>query len=114
MMFTLHLYREGDRWFFDDPKKNIEHEEFVGGVPDFLYHIAQRNTIKKCDISISTKEMIAGIKLICSEKVDPLGGTYYTQEGTDREIWLCPVFWDYFRPPVAPKTLWILMWDAID
>lgn len=114
MMFTLHLYREGDRWFFDDAKKDIEHEEFVGGVPELLYEIAGRDNFKKCDLSINTKEAIGGVELIRSEEVDPMGGVFYLYEPKGMKAWLCPVFWLYFKPPLAPRKLWVLLWDPTD
>ena len=112
MMFTLHLYREGDRWFFDDEKKSIEHEELVEGVPEILYEICADTTVQKLDVSISTRQLTGGIPLKRSDRHDPMGGVYYIYDAGDHEVegWLCPVFWDYFTPPDAPKTIWLLAW----
>ena len=112
MMFTLHLYREGDRWFFDDVRKDIEHEEFVGGIPEILYEMADSARITKCDVSVSTQKLPGGVELLLADEVDPLGGVFYDYPCEAKMLrgWLCPVFWQYFDPPDAPKKLWVLMW----
>jgi len=106
--FTLQVYREGDRWFFDDPRKDIDHEEFVGGVPKFLYYLAERNNIKKCDVVIDTQNIEGAAELTrIDTKSDPQGGISYLHEDSGLDIWLCPVFWDYFKPPLGPKKIWV-------
>jgi hypothetical protein len=109
MTFTLYLYREGDRWFFDDAKKSIEHEEFVGGVPELLYEFVGRNDFQKCTALISTKFAGHCKELILSDEVDPQGGVYYLYPPKDMKGWLCPIFWDYFDPPNAPPKLWVFV-----
>ena len=108
--FTLHLYREGNRWFFDDVKKNIEHEEFVGGIPEILYALTGMPGMKGCDVTLSTSEPLGAALLTLSDEEDRLGGVYYIydNEGKEMKGWLCPVFWEYFQPPFAPKKLWVI------
>jgi hypothetical protein len=105
--FTLHLYREGSRWFFDDPRKGIEHEEFVGGVPKFLYYLAGRTDIKECDITIDAQKVDGVSSLVRVDSGNPHGGIYYLHEESGLEIWLCPVFWNYFKPPIGPQKIWV-------
>ena len=117
-MFTLDLYREGDEWFFDDIKKDIEHEGLVDGIPEIIYAMVGSDQITKCKVSVNTKDPSLSptknsswLEMALEDEVDPMGGVYYSYEGI--KGWLCPVFWRYFTPPDAPPKLWVLIGDAV-
>jgi len=110
MIFTLQLYRENNRWFFDDVRKNIEHEEFVGGIPEMIYAILGTDNAKKLSVDVSTTEIMEAVVLTHVDKLDPFGGVFYSYTNDTGEVmegWLCPVIWNYFKPPLAPKKLWV-------
>lgn len=105
MIFTFDIYRQKDRWFFDDDSRNIHYEEFVSGIPEIILAVAKNPeaTRVKLEVHTSPIQSADGVLDRISDSNVNEPGVYYSM-GTLRG-WFCPTFWKYFDE--APATLWI-------
>ena len=101
MRYILDIYREGNKWFFDDSLKGIKHEEFVDGIPDIIKFACGNALAKNVRAIIDTQRFEGADELVFDH--EDMGGVVYTCNNI--QGWLCPVFWQYFTLP--PKSLWV-------
>ncbi len=103
MVFQFDIYREDDRWYFDDRPRGIIKEEFVEGVPEMILAIAKNSAARRVVLEVSTLPTEAADGIL---DYVPSPGTkdVYYRLGSIRG-WFCPVFWKYFQD--APPTLWV-------
>jgi len=102
-LFVIAPYRYLGMWVFDDAKRGLVQEPFVGGADDIL---------DKLTASIPSAE--SGFRLVFSSEPFPghtlhfvwrraeMRGNIYYSEALDMEGWLCPALLRYFdQPPSA-------------
>lgn len=106
MKIQFDIYKEDDRWFFDDPGKNIVHEEFVSNVPSMLLTLIKDPEKKRIQLEVYNVFLFdadAVLEHIEDINESNTSGVWYKMKGI--KGWFCPVFWRYFK--TAPDTLWI-------
>lgn len=106
-MLKFEMYKENNRWFFDDQLMDIRHEEMVLGADKLLnYHAKNKN---KLTIFVSDNEIDSYVCHLVYDKPgtdeEGLMGTWYTDTITGQKAWLCPTLEVYFNP--VPKEIWI-------
>ena len=99
-LFVIAPYRKLGIWVFDDEKRGLIEEPFVGGADDILDKLTE---------SIPNAE--SGFRLLFSSAPFPgstlrfvwrraeLSGNVYYSETLDQEGWLCPALLKYFESP---------------
>jgi len=99
-LFVIAPYRHLGMWVFDDEKRGLVQEPFVGGADDIIDRFA-------ADIPNAQ----AGFKLIFSASPFPhytarlvwrraeMSGNIYYSPDLDMEGWLCPALLKYFGDP---------------
>ncbi|MHC4606549.1 MAG: DUF6717 family protein [Planctomycetota bacterium] len=104
-VFVISPYRHQGTWVFDDTRAGLEKEPFVAGIPEMVDDLAK-------DIPDADK----GFRLLFSAKPFPghavrlewrreeSGGNWYYCEAFDKEGWLCPALFKYFKE--APKEIY--------
>ena len=105
-MLTIRPYWHSGTWVFDDARVNLIQEPFVAGVPEMIDHITK-------DIP----DARSGFRLLFSANPFPgyqiklkwvrreSGGGWYYSEDLDREGWLCPALFKYYRK--TPKEIYV-------
>ncbi len=93
-------------WVFDDESVNLVREPFVIGVPEMIDEIVK-------DIA----DAQTGFRLLFSTTAFPgyqakllwlraeTGGNWYKMEGSNKEGWLCPALFKYYKD--APKAIFL-------
>jgi len=103
MVLHFDIYREDDRWYFNDSERHIYKEEFVSGVPEIILALAKNPNAQRVSVEVSTVPVAAADGILDYVPTSDSNDVYY-QLGSIRG-WFCPVFWKYFRDP--PLTLWV-------
>jgi len=108
-------YKDRGQWMFDDERVNLVREPFIYGMDTLLNIIATREKIKG---------LSKGVKLIFSHLPFPqaielvwdredVGGNWYAcPEINDRQGWLCPAMFKYFKK--TPARLYIKMFPLAE
>lgn len=117
MKTELKAYREGERYYIDDPSKGFSKadNELVDGIPEMIEALASvkvtstKVASEKADRFAITAgdEAFPGAVRLALGNPDIGGGVTYTlsHDGEVIEGWLCKVFWHYFAK--APKKLFV-------
>lgn len=107
-LFVIAPYRVGSSWAFDDPSAGLKGEPFVSGIPAMIDKLVAEAGIPATERSF---------RLIFSSRAFPnyqakvvrgrteAGGHWYYCKRLDKEGWLCPALFKYFRR--APKEIYI-------
>jgi hypothetical protein len=106
-MLMIRPYWKDGTWVFDDNATGLRCEPFVAGVPEMITRLTQEAGIANAR---------QGFRLLFSDSPFPghqgrftrtreeSGGTWYRDEATGAEGWLCPALFKYFNE--APATLY--------
>jgi hypothetical protein len=91
------VYREGDRWFFDDPAMGIEREELVQGADKVLTQLANGATVGRVAFSDEPFDLGTGFRYYGPTKDN---WSIYDSHLGCVTAFLCPTLLRYFdRPP---------------
>ena len=105
-ILVIEPYRHAGTWVFDDERAGLRKEPFVAGVPEILDKMVK-------DIPDADK----GFRLLFSARDFPgathkfllrrpeKGGNWYYCEQFDKEGWLCPGLFKYYRE--APEEFYV-------
>ena len=106
-ILVIQPYWSSGTWVFDDPATGLVREPFVCGIPEMINRIVAAAGIENAR---------SGFRLLFSQTPFPghqaaftrtrteHGGTWYRDESTGAEGWLCPALFKYF--PEAPPSLY--------
>ena len=113
-LYVLELYREGDRWVFDDPRFALKAEPFWNGASALID--ALTNAWRGRLLATFSSEWFVGYEPKASHctmltwvrsggSLAGSGETYraLTGKAAGMEAWFCPAFYHYF--PIPPATL---------
>jgi hypothetical protein len=106
-ILMIRPYWKDGTWVFDDDAVGLRCEPFVAGVPEMITRLTDAAGIK---------DARKGFRLLFSASPFPgavgrftrtrseSGGTWYRDEATGAEGWLCPALFKYFN--AAPPNLY--------
>lgn len=109
-MIEFDIYREESQWFFDDPSKNIKHEEFVEGVPEMIQILCGNRKATRVHATIATKKPAFTEADELVFEYEEANGVVYSCHNL--RCWFCPVFFEYFDKNRIPKSLWVKVEDT--
>jgi hypothetical protein len=104
---VIQPYWSSGTWVFDDPAVGLVREPFVCGVPEMINRLVE-------DAGIENAR--DGFRLLFSASPFPShrgvfrrirpehSGTWYRDENSGAEGWLCPALFQYFKD--APETIY--------
>lgn len=107
-IFIIQAYKVGNTWAFDDLKRGISQEPFVGGFPNIIRKIMLEKIGKIVDnftITFSDNKF-PGSDICLNKQNDLNGGSWYKLSGTDIEGWLCPALRKYYTESL-PNDLYL-------
>ncbi len=104
-LFTIHPYRHGGIWVFDDEVVGLVREPFVSGADKIIDHFAGQlpHAEEGFDLIFSAAPF-PGYEAALLWQREDCGGNWYTLAGTPMEGWLCPALFCYFDE--APQQLY--------
>ena len=99
-------YRHAGAWVFDDPNTGLVREPFVAGVPEMIDHLVKDipDADKGFRMLFSTQPFPGYVMKVTWRRAEHGGNWYYSEE-LDREGWLCPALFKYFKR--APKEIYV-------
>jgi hypothetical protein len=102
-IYTITPKKKNKVWAFTDEARGLVEEPFVAGADTFIDILAQGK--KKLDLIFSAKPF-PGHQVQLSFKEGKVSeGTYYTANGYNHELWLCPALGKYFKR--SPKNIYV-------
>jgi hypothetical protein len=105
-IYTLHPYKHGSQWVFDDESKGLFREAFVAGIDDIIEYITKDFADAKNGFNLlfsDNKFPSANVEL--HKQGTESGGTWYYCPQLEMAGWLCPALFKYYD--VAPETIYI-------
>jgi hypothetical protein len=106
-MLVIQPYWFSGTWVFDDESTGLLREPFVSGVPamiDRLVEVAKIPNAQKGFRLLFSASPFPGQHGSYVRTRSESGGTWYRDESTGAEGWLCPALFKYFD--TAPPTLY--------
>ena len=105
-MIRFGFYRDGGRWFFDDPARGIVREEMVDGADALLDAMAEGGDSVVADVDVAPIDGADAVLALEGPASEAEGGigTWYRDEASGQRAWLCPTLGAYFDPP--PPRIW--------
>jgi len=101
-------YRSAGTWVFDEPRLGLRAEPFVSGVPEMIDALVADAAIpdagKGFRLIFSAQEF-PGSQTKISWRRYEAGGNWYYSEQYDREGWLCPALFKFFKR--APSEIYV-------
>lgn len=105
-LFVIHPYKHQGTWVFDDESVGLVKEPFVSGIPEIIEEIVQDlKDPEKGFRAIFSASPFPGYDLHLVQTREEFGGNWYRWEKGDKEGWLCPALFKYFKS--APKELYV-------
>jgi hypothetical protein len=99
-------YQHAGTWVFDDPAVGLRKEPFVAGIPEMINELAK--DIPDADKGfrmLFSAQPFPGHSLKLIWKAGDRSGNWYYSEQLQKEGWLCPGLFKYYRQ--APKELYV-------
>lgn len=109
-MLMIRPYWSDGTWVFDDPSVGLVREPFVSGVPEMIDRLV---TDAGMDLDHTRKDRVRllfsalpfpGFQPAFQRTRAEYGGTWYREESSGAEGWLCPALLKYFEE--APEKLY--------
>ena len=99
-------YRYAGTWVFDDSKAGLVREPFVAGVPEMIDQMVTTiaDATNGFRLTFSAQPFPGYQKKLIWVRADTTGN-YYRLEGTEKQGWICPAMFHYYR--AAPKELYV-------
>jgi len=98
-IFTIHVYKHGKQWVFDDVLRGLDKEALVGGTDAIIDKLVG----KKKEVTIVFSDIaFPGHTLTCVKATEDLQGpvgTYYYCNELGMQFWLCPALLKFFDTP---------------
>jgi hypothetical protein len=104
-IFVIQPWRQNGVWVFDDPARQLRTEPFVMGMNEIINHYASgiEGFTKGVNIFFSPAPFPKAQSKLTRTDEDGGCGTWYRDEATKMEGWLCPALFKYLNP--APDEL---------
>ena len=105
-IMVLRPYRYAGTWVFDDPTVGLTREPFVAGIPEMIDEMVKDipDADKGFRLLFSAKPFPGYMHKLLWRRGDRSGNWYYC-EAYDKEGWLCPSLFNYYRE--APKEIYV-------
>ena len=99
-------YRHAGLWVFDDAAVGLSKEPFVAGIPEMIDEMVQDipDAEKGFRLLFSAQPFPGYTHKLTWRRGDQTGNWYYSEK-FDKEGWLCPGLFKYFRE--APKEIYV-------
>ena len=108
---VIRPYRRDGQWMFDDPGAGLEAEALIEGMPEIIEHATRHIPDAERGFEAAfAGEPFPGATLVLRREREESGGTWYRDEATGREGWLCPALLMYFAEP--PERLFVEVREA--
>jgi hypothetical protein len=104
---VIQPYWSSGTWVFDDPAAGLVREPFVCGVPEMISRLVKEAGIENAREGfrlLFSATPFPGHRGVFQRIRSEHGGTWYRDEKTGAEGWLCPALFQYFT--TAPETLY--------
>jgi len=105
-IMVLMPYRYSGTWVFDDPSVGLKREPFVAGIPEMIDEMVK--DIPDADngfrLLFSSQPFPGYAQKLVWRRGDDIGNWYYCEK-YDKEGWLCPGLFKYYRE--APKEIYV-------
>jgi hypothetical protein len=105
-LMVIAPYRHAGTWVFDDAAAGLRKEPFVAGIPEMIDEMV--NDIPNADngfrLLFSTQPFPGHTHKLVWRRGDNTGNWYYSEQ-YDKEGWLCPGLFKYYRE--APKEIYV-------
>ncbi|GAB4139129.1 DUF6717 family protein [Thermopirellula anaerolimosa] len=105
-IMVLQPYRYAGTWVFDDPAAGLKREPFVAGIPEMIDEMVRDipNAEEGFRLLFSTQPFPGYTHKLVWRRGDQTGNWYYSEQ-FQKEGWLCPALFKYFRQ--APKEIYV-------
>jgi hypothetical protein len=99
-------YRYAGAWVFDDAAVGLRKEPFVAGIPEMIDAMVKDipDAQKGFRLLFSTQPFPGHTHKLIWRRKDNSGNWYYCEQ-YDKEGWLCPALFKYYRE--APREIYI-------
>ena len=113
-MMVLHPYKSNGTWMFDDEKRGLLQEPFVGGMPKMLEYTTRKQGLTNPQNGFTvyfSATPFPGHQYVLhlAREREENFGNWYELEGTGMTGWLCPALLRYFDQ--APDELYFQVSD---
>ena len=104
-MLVIQPYWSSGTWVFDDAATGLVREPFVSGVPEMIDRLVAAAGIDDAKTGfrlLFSASPFPGQQASYTRTRGESGGTWYRDDATGAEGWLCPALFKYFEtaPPV--------------
>lgn len=105
-IMVLMPYRHAGTWVFDDPAAGLRQEPFVAGIPEMIDEMVRDipNAEEGFRLLFSPQPFPGYTHKLVWRRGDGTGNWYYSEQ-LQKEGWLCPALFKYFR--AAPKEIYV-------
>ena len=106
-ILIIQPYWSSGTWVFDDPATGLVREPFVCGIPQMIDRLVSVAAIPKARSGFRLlfgSSPFPGYQASFTRGRTEHGGTWYRDETTGDEGWLCPALFKYFD--AAPEALY--------
>ena len=105
-IMVLAPYRHAGTWVFDDARVGLRQEPFVAGVPEMIDEMVKDipDANEGFRLFFSTGEFPGYTHTLTWRRGDATGNWYYCEQ-VDKEGWLCPALFKYYKR--APEKFYI-------
>lgn len=104
-LFVIHPYKQGTLWMFDDERRGIVEEPFVGEINGMIDRMLSRQDMEPDEpfTAVISAAPFPNYTMHLTYVGEENGGHWYECDG--KQGWLCPVLTKFF--PVAPKDIYV-------
>jgi hypothetical protein len=105
-LMVIAPYRHAGTWVFDDAAAGLRQEPFVAGIPELIDEMVKDipNADKGFRLLFSTQPFPGHTHKLVWRRGDNTGNWYYCEQ-YDKEGWLCPGLFKYYRE--APREIYV-------
>lgn len=105
-IFIIFPYKYNGTWVFDDESTGLVKEPFVSGIPEIIDEMTlEIPDAEKGFKLIFSSAPFPGHKIILEKIRTEYEGTWYRENTTKKEGWLCPALFKYYD--TAPDRFYI-------
>jgi hypothetical protein len=104
-LMVIAPYRYAGTWVFDDPAVGLKKEPFVAGVPEMIDEMVKDIPDAENGFRLLfATQPFPGSQKLTWRRGDKTGNWYYSEQ-LQKEGWLCPGLFKYYRE--APREIYV-------
>jgi hypothetical protein len=105
-IMVIQPYKYAGTWVFDDPAVGLQREPFVAGVPEMIDELVEDipDAEEGFRLTFSTRPFPSHTHTLTWRRAEEGGNWYYCEE-LEKEGWLCPGLFKYYRE--APEQFYV-------